>query len=36
MLKKVFINAIKRIKDNKEFYTILSIQYLIEDIFKKK
>ena len=36
MIKKAFIKAIKRIKNDKNFNTILSIQYTIEKIIKKE
>ena len=35
-LKKAFKNAILRIKKDNNFYKVLSIQYTIKDIFKRK
>ena len=36
MLKSAFRKAIERIKNDKEFHTVLSIQYTIEKIIRGK
>lgn len=36
LLKKAYQNAIIRIKNDNNLYKVLSIQYLIESIFRNK